>query len=193
MDVLMKKETGMRPSYVTGLAASALVLAMAVAVFDGPAPAQTGNKQPAATTDDADKILVRFNGRYENEATEPGLFRFVGDMLSPSGERLGTQIHQAKCSTTTPPPCGVFDVEETFQFPDGSITVKTPESAAIDPQYPDHLLVGVHTQQDNIAEATGIFAGRTGRGRASGWHDLSELQQGYATFNDFWLIELNPR
>lgn len=183
----------MRRWYVIPLAASALVVAMVVAVLDGLAPAEAGPTQAAATTGDGDKILVRFNGRYENVATEPGMFRFVGDMLSPSGARLGTQIHQAKCSTSTPPPCGVFDVEETFEFPDGTIKVKTPESAATDPQYPDHLLIGVHPQQDNIAEATGIFAGRSGRGRASGWHDLSELQEGYATFNDFWLIELNPR
>jgi hypothetical protein len=183
----------MRRSLLIGLAASALVLGVVAVVFDGPAPAVAGNPQSAAMTKDSDKILVRFNGRYENEATEPGLFRFVGDMLSANGEKLGTQIHQAKCSMTTPPPCGVFDVVETFEFPDGTLTVKTPESAATDPQFPDHLLIGVHTQQDNVAEATGTFAGRTGRARASGWHDLSELQDGYATFNDFWLIELDPR
>jgi hypothetical protein len=142
-------------------------------------------------TGSGEPIAVRFNGRYKNEATEPGLFRFTGDMLSATGEKMGTEIHQAKCSTTTPPPCGVFDVDETFQFPDGTITVKAPASAPSDPQYPDDLVLGVHTKQDNVVEGTGVFAGRSGRARMSGWHDVSEIQNGYAAFNDFWLIELN--
>jgi hypothetical protein len=183
----------MQRSHLTAVVASALLFATVIAVSDGSAPVEIRKTRLVAMTDPGDKIVVRFNGRYKDEATEPGLFRFTGDMLSPTGEKVGTEIHQAKCSTTTPPPCGVFDVEETFQFPEGTIKVKTPSSAPSDPQYPDHLVIGIHTEQDNVAEGTGVFAGRTGRARSSGWHDISEIQNGYATFNDFWLIELNPR
>ncbi|MGH9039095.1 MAG: hypothetical protein ACRDZ3_02575 [Acidimicrobiia bacterium] len=122
-----------------------------------------------------------------------GLVRATADMLSATGEKIGTFLHQAKCSTTTPPPCAVFDLEETVQLPGGSIKVKTTASAPVDPEYPDHLVVGVHSRQDNLVEGTGVFAGRTGRARMSGWHGLGEFQAGYLTFNDFWLFELNLR
>jgi hypothetical protein len=183
----------MQRSHLTAMVASALLFTTVIAGSEGSAPAQIRRTQLVAMSDRGDTIAVRFNGRYKNEATEPGLFRFTGDMLSATGEKLGTQIHQAKCSTTAPPPCEVFDVEATFQFPDGSIKVKSLESAPSDPQYPDHLIMGIHPEEDNVVEVTGAFAGRTGKARMSGWHGISEIQSGYVSFDDFWLIEFNPR
>jgi hypothetical protein len=182
----------MRRSHLTAMAAG-LLFATVIAASEGSAPAEIRKTRLAAMTDSSDKIVVRFNGRYKNEATEPGLFRFTGDMLSATGEKLGRLIHQVKCSTTTPPPCAVFDVEATFEFPEGAIRVKTPESGPSDPQFPGHLVIGIHTKEDNVAGGTGVFAGRTGRARMAGWHGIREIQNGYVSFDDFWLIELKPR
>jgi hypothetical protein len=139
-----------------------------------------------------DVMAVRFFGRFANESTQPGLVVFTGDLLSPTGERVGTLTHQARCSTTAPPPCVVFDVVDTFQFPEGTIVNEAHASGPADPQHPDRLLIGVHQPESRIVETTGIFAGRTGKAHMSGWHHIGELP-GYASFDDFWLIEFDPR
>lgn len=44
---------------------------------------------------------------------------------------------------------------------------------------------------NSIIKATGAFAGRTGKAHMSGRHGGQDLP-GFVSFDDFWLIELDP-
>lgn len=142
-----------------------------------------------------ERIAVRFAGRLQNESTDPGRLVFTGDMLSlGTGDKLGTMTHDVAvpCSLRDPSSGCAGDVVNTFRFTDGSTIVnRAQESFAPDPRAPGFFLVGIHPTADSI-EGTGRFTGRTGRAHMSARHDGSALP-GFATFDDFWLIELGGR
>ncbi len=160
--------------------------------------ASTGrDAEPASTASDV--IAVRFAGELPNQKaySSPGFLLFSGNMTSAEGQLLGTLTHEARCAVTTPPPCLVFDVTTTFDFtegqhPGGRIVNQAKLSAAPDPQHPGQLLVGIHQPESEIVATRGAFAGRRGRAHMSGRHDCRHCPD-FMTFDDFWLIELDPR
>jgi len=140
-----------------------------------------------------DIFALRFVGRVANVSTDPSHWRFNGEVQSlATGEVVGTLTHQLTCLGTVSLPCPVVDVVDTFQFADGALVSRAKETIAADPGHPGFALIGIHPDGKSIVEATGTMAGRTGRAQMSGHHDGRELP-GYATFDDFWLIELNPK
>ena len=137
-------------------------------------------------------MIVRYDSRLETHSSAPGHLTWTVDLLSPQGDVVGSLTHDIVCSTRTPPPCAVFDSTDTFSFPEGQIVNRSPESVAPSPADPGHFLVGIHPPGKSIVSGTGIFAGRTGRAQMAGLHDTREMP-GFATFDDVWLIELDPR
>jgi hypothetical protein len=135
-------------------------------------------------------IAVRFAGRFPNQPSVPGHLTFTGDLLSPTGEAVGTLTFDIVCLTTVPFPCPLVDNTTTLRFPEGQIVSHAVESGALDPDKPGFGLIGIHPAGDSIVSATGAFKGRMGRAHMSGHHDGRELPS-YVTFDDFWLIELH--
>jgi hypothetical protein len=177
----------------TLIAVSALVAAtLGTAVMRTPTPS-LGPTRLATETRPAlgsgNVIAVRFAGRFPNQPSAPEHLTFTGDLLSPTGDVVGTLTFDIVCLTTVPFPCPVVDNTTTFRFPEGQIVSRAPESSALDPATPGFGLIGIHPAGDSIISATGAFKGRMGRAHMSGHHDGRELP-GYATFDDFWLIEL---
>ncbi len=140
----------------------------------------------------AEVMIVRYEDRLETHSSAPGHLTWTVDLLSPQGDVVGSLTHDIVCSTSTPPPCAVFDSTDTFNFPQGQIVNRAPESVAPSPADPGQFLVGIHPPGKSIVSGTGIFAGRTGRAQMAGLHDTREMP-GFATFDDVWLIELDPK
>ncbi len=165
-----------------GLAGAALMLLSA-------APAWPQTKAPPTG---ADVMIVRYDSRVATRAGAPGHLTWTVELLAPGGEVVGSLTHDIVCSTTGPAPCPVFDSTDTFNFPQGQIVTRGPESVAPSPADPGQVLVGIHPPGKSIVSGTGIFAGRTGRAQMAGLHDTREMPA-FATFDDVWLIELDPR
>jgi hypothetical protein len=160
-------------------------------------PVDLGHARLAVETRSAfeqgDTIAVRFAGRFSNESTEPSHVAYSGELRSlATGEVVGTMTHDLTCAGAAGLPCPVVDVVNTFRFPEGTIVNRALESIAADPQHPGFALSGNHPDSRSITSGTGAFAGRTGRAHMSGHHDGREFPA-YVTFDDFWLIELDPR
>jgi hypothetical protein len=136
-----------------------------------------------------DMLWLNFRGTGQSEPTEPGRFQFTTDLYSMAiGKKVGTGTHNIS------PPSVMMDHVMTFHLPGGDLVAHSVESVAPDPQHPGVFLIGIHTTENNIVpqRGTGAYAGRTGKVTMSGWHDGNKLPE-QATFNDFYLIELDPR
>jgi hypothetical protein len=134
-----------------------------------------------------DTLALRFRGTGRSEPTEPGRFQWSTDLYSlVTGEKVGTGTNNADMRAP------IMDQVMTFHLPDGDLVAHSRESVILDPAHPGFAVVGVH-QDNNIApeRGTGAYAGRAGKVTMSGWHDGTRLPE-QATFNDFYLIELDP-
>jgi hypothetical protein len=139
-----------------------------------------------------DTIAVRFATRLANKSADPRHLAWTGELRSlASGAVVGTLTHDISCLGAVGLPCLVFESVDTFTFPNGTLVNRAPMSAVPDPAAPGFFLVGIHPDGKSIASATGAFAGRTGTAHMSGRHDGREVPTG--TFDDFWLIELDPK
>jgi len=146
-----------------------------------------------AAIDAGDTVALRFAGRLPNQSSDPTHLVFTGEVRSMStGEVVGTMTHDVTCLSSTPPPCAVLDAVNTFRLAEGALVNHALESVAPDPQHADFVLIGNHPPGESIVSGTGAYEGRTGRAHMSARHEISELP-GFATFDDFWLIELDPR
>jgi len=104
-----------------------------------------------------------------------------------TGEKIGTATHNIS------PPSAVMDHVMTFHLPDGDLVAHSTESVAPDPQHSGLFLIGIHEENNIVPEKSpGAYAGRTGKVTMSGWHDGNKLPE-QTTFNDFYLIELDPK
>ncbi|MGH8974011.1 MAG: hypothetical protein ACRD0C_12515 [Acidimicrobiia bacterium] len=104
-----------------------------------------------------------------------------------TGEKVGTGTNNADLRAP------IMDQVFTFHLPDGDLVAHSTESVVPDPQHPGFHLIGIHQDNNIVAEkSTGAYAGRTGKVTMSGWHDGNKLPE-QATFNDFYLIELDPK
>jgi len=86
---------------------------------------------------------------------------------------------------------GTVDSITTYQFADGKLVSHVQVSVAPDPAKPGWILVGARPDGDSIVEATGVFAGRTGRVDLSGTNDLTKFGGGELYQDAFWVIKLN--
>ena len=135
-----------------------------------------------------DTLAFNFRGTGRGEPAEPGRFQFTTDVFSMvTGENVGTATHNIS------PPGPVMDHVMTFHLPDGDLVVHSTESVAPDPQHAGIFLIGIHQARNVVPEkGTGAYAGRTGKATMSGWHDGNRFPE-ETTFNDFYLIQLDPR
>jgi hypothetical protein len=70
-----------------------------------------------------------------------------------------------------------------------------PVAAIAEPSGGHHgQWTGAPPRCNNIVpeKGTGAYAGRTGKATMSGWHDANKFPE-QATFNDFYLIEFDPK
>ena len=179
------------------LASALLIVAGALSFFASPPATDLGRVDLAAESVSAwaagDTMAVRFAGRLKDETPDDNsVFRFTTNMTSlGDGSVLGTMTHEVTCAMG-PPPCAMLAATHTFRFKDGEIVNKANEAwLAPDPEDPTWVLIGIHPKGKSVVSGTGAYAGRTGRAHMSGRHDLATLHEGYATFDDFWLIELD--
>jgi hypothetical protein len=109
-----------------------------------------------------------------------------------TGERVGTALHEFALAASAE--TGVVEHLVTFRRPEGEIASHALESLVPDPLHPGHALVGVHPERGTILpeHGTGIYAGRTGNLRMSGWHD-GRAAPASLGLDDFYVIELDPR
>ena len=114
------------------------VLVMAAALTGGALllePAGSAAGTPPFRTDTFMSLNTR--GMRENTSTDPMRTVYEFDVHSNlTGEKIGTATDSVFCSTTTPPPCQVFDAVTTFHLPDGEITDHAQVSVVPDPNGP---------------------------------------------------------
>ena len=153
-----------------------------------PASAQT----PGAAAQ-GDVIGFYLSGRVATEHVDQATDAWTGDLVSlATGEAVGTLRHEITCHDVTSLPCIVFKSKDTFNLPGGTIVSEGTESVApYAGAEPGIFHVGIHPQGNSITSATGVFAGRTGRAQLLARHDGREYP-GHITFDDFWLIRLDP-
>ncbi|MGH9035431.1 MAG: hypothetical protein ACRD0O_06675, partial [Acidimicrobiia bacterium] len=90
-----------------------------------------------------------------------------------TGERVGTATDDIFCSTTTPPPCQVFDARTTFRLPDGEFTNHAQVTVVPDPQRPGWFLVASLPASKGVIGGTGAYEGRTGTVKLTGVNEGS--------------------
>jgi hypothetical protein len=181
---------------ILGSAAAIPLAAVVLSVRAPGQPADLGRArlivEATSAFEQGDTIAVRFAGRLANKSTDPRHLSWVGEFRSlASGAALGTLTHDITCFGAVGLPCLVFEAVDIFNFPDGTIVNRALQSVAPDPAHPGFFLIGIHPDGKSIVSATGAFAGRTGTAHMSGRHDGREAPA--ATFDDFWLIELDPK
>jgi hypothetical protein len=183
----------------TRILGSAAAILLAATLVSGAAPGPPAHLGGARLVVEAtsaftqgDTMAVRFAGRLANQSTDPRHMTWIGELRSlASGEVVGTLAHDITCLGAVGLPCLVFEAVDTFSFPDGNIVNRDLESAPADPAHPGFFNIGIHPDGKSIVSATGVFAGRTGTAHMSGRHDAREAPA--ITFDDFWLIELDPK
>ncbi len=136
-------------------------------------------------------IALNVRGTSANESTNPTRLVWTVDVYSlTAGERIGTATHEVT-PTATP---GMLDRTITFRIPDGQIVDRALEAFASEPGRTGWVLTGSLPGGRILPErGTGIYAGRTGRIRQSGWHgDLTAGAPNPLT-DDLYVIELDAR
>ena len=143
---------------------------------------------PAAAGVPGDTLALHFRGTGHQQPAEQGRFQWTTDLYSlVTGEKVGTGTNNTDLRGP------IMDHVVTFHLPDGDLVVHSQESVIPDPGHPGFALAGIHQDNNVVPErGTGAYAGRTGKATMSGWHDGSKLPE-QATFNDFYLIELDPK
>jgi hypothetical protein len=169
----------------------ALGVALLTAVLVWPiVPRAAGSSAGAAEGTSADTIAVNFRGTGEREASPPNRFVWSTDLYSvPGQQKVGTATHDIEF-------IGPFMADHviTFHFPDGELVSHETGSFAPDSAHGGFVHVGIHPEGNTIVteRGTGAYAGRTGRLRMSGWHDVKAFPERVG-FDDFYLIQLDPK
>lgn len=149
--------------------------------------------QTASAFGSGDTLAIRFAGRVPGQSAAHDRIVFDGDMTSlATGEVVGGFTWDLTCNQVVAFPCGVYEVVNTFRFAQGTLVTRAVAAVAPDGSAPGFFHVGIHPEGDSIIEATGIFSGRTGKAHMSGRHGAQEFPA-HVTFDDFWLIQLDPK
>lgn len=159
--------------------------ALTVIVGVGAAPRHAVSAAPSQI------IAVNTRGTADNESTDPQRVRYTFPLYSlTTGERIGTGVDDATCVTTTPPPCAVVDDIATFHLAQGDIVSHALVAVSPDSLRPGFILVGSRPSSNTITQATGAFAGMSGKVRLSGGDDVRKFPATLVQ-DDFWVIELS--
>jgi hypothetical protein len=161
--------------------------------------AQVGDVGPArmvadtsSAFQDGNTLAFHVAGRVPIKTPAPNRLAADVDVTSlTSGEVVGKMTWDLTCYGVVGVPCGHYDVVATFRLPGGTLVNRAKASAVLDPGHPDSFLIGIHPEGKTI-EGTGVFEGRRGTVHQSGYHICKECPN-FATFDDFWLIELDPK
>lgn len=117
-----------------------------------------------------DTLAFRFVGRVPVQSPEPKRLVFQGDLTSlASGDKVGSFTWDLTCNQIIGAPCIRYEVTATFALPEGSLVSRGPAGAVPD-HHPGFFLIGIHPEGTSIVDATGAFAGRSGRAHMSGRH-----------------------
>ena len=144
----------------------------------------------AAAGSKSDRMALHFRGTGNQQPTELGRFQYTTDLYSlVTGDKVGTGTNNVKFITPF-----IGDHVMTFRLADGQLVAHSKESIATSVLHPGFAHAGIHSSEKNIVpeKGTGAYAGRTGKATMSGWHYFAKLPE-QATFNDFYLIELDPK
>ncbi len=167
-----------------------LVLVMSAALAGGALllePVGSAGGPPPFRTDTFMTLNTR--GMRENTSTDPMRTVYEFDVHSNlTGEKIGTATDSVFCSTSTPPPCQVFDAVTTFHLPDGEITNHAQVSVVPDPQRPGGFLVGARPEGNSVVSGTGAYEGKKAKVRLTGWNDGSGYP-GRLMADDWWIFE----
>jgi hypothetical protein len=167
-----------------------LVLVMSAALAGGALllePVGSAGNPPAFRTDTFMSLNTR--GMRENTSTDPMRTVFEFDVHSNlTGDKIGTATDSVFCSTSTPPPCQVFDAVTTFHLPDGEITNHAQVSVVPDPQRSGGFLVGARPEENSVVSGTGAYEGKKAKVRLTGWNDGSGYPNRLMA-DDWWIFE----
>lgn len=140
-----------------------------------------------------DLIALHALGPARNESSDPLRFVYTRPALSmATGQSMGNVTDSIACSTTSPPPCLVYDVVTTWRLTEGDIVTHSQISAVADPQRAGWVLFGTTPEESDIVSGTGAYVGRTGRFHTYGTADLSQFPA-ELPLDGHAVIELNPR
>lgn len=122
------------------------------------------------------------------QGSAPDHFVYLVDVYDMSNQKVGTMTHDIKFTTPT-----TLNLVNSFHLPNGELVSQWVEVVAPDSTHTGFVLVGVHSDNNDTIQAdkgTGDYAGRSGRIRMSGWHDVNRFPQTVA-FDDFYEIDLH--
>lgn len=169
-------------------------LALSVVVIALASPLSPDRFSPAGAGespfDPGGSLFLQVRGTADRQpGSAPERFVYEPDVYDMNNQKIGTVTHDVMFTSPT-----TLDLVSTFHLPDGDIVNHAVEAIAPDSSRQSFFLIGVHSDQDTVqaATSTGVYAGRTGRLRMSGWHDGSQFPE-TVTFNDFYEITLNPK
>lgn len=176
---------------IRGIRLGVLALAVLVAgVIVSPTLRPGVPAAEAATEAKGDTLALHFRGTGNQQPAELGRFQWTTDLYSlVTGEKVGTGTNNVEFITPF-----IGDHVMTFRLADGQFVAHSKESIAPSVLHPGFAHAGIHPGENNIVpeKGTGAYAGRTGKVTMSGWHDVNKAPE-QATFNDFYLIELDPK
>ncbi len=141
---------------------------------------------PVGAEDGSDVIALHVSGGAASEPTDAGKVAYTVDVFDiKTGARLGSLHDEITCSSTTPPPCAVFDVVTTLRVAGGEIVNHAQWSGVPDPQHHGFLLVGSRPGAKTAKGTGGGFAGRAVSWNGSGSVDMRNFpaQLGYDIFS----------
>ena len=135
-------------------------------------------------------IAVNVRGAGPREQSAPDRYVRTFDVYPiTGGERIGTVIQDFAFTSAT-----TGDHIMTFRLSDGQFVNHTVISFAPDTARSGFVFTGLHPKGDTIVpeRGTGRYAGRSGRLRMAGWHDVNKFPE-VAVLDDFYVIEFDPR
>ncbi len=135
-------------------------------------------------------LAFHVRGRGPQEASAPaGRFVRTFDVYPiTGGDRIGTVVQDFAFTGAT-----TGDHIMTFRLADGQFVNHTVLSFAPDSAHTGFVFTGLHPgTADTLVpgQGTGRYAGRPGRIRMAGWHDVNEFPA-VATLDDFYVIEFD--
>jgi hypothetical protein len=159
-----------------------LALVVTAGVFALPA-----TEAPAADGREVLAFNVRGRGPQEPSAP-PGRFVRTFEVYPiTGGTQIGTVVQDFAFTGAT-----TGDHIMTFRLADGEFVNHTVLSFAPDSAHSGFVFTGLHPKGDTIVpeRGTGRYAGRRGRVRMAGWHDVNHFPE-VAVLDDFYVIELD--
>ena len=173
----MRRSTVLVALILAALAAAPVAVAATFVAGDS-------DPHPSATTDGSKVIIVNGRGTGKVDgSSEPGRTKFEVPLYDvATGEEVGRSTHNFICNGP-----GYCEDIDTYYIGDSSLRTKALVSAQPDTQRgPGHFVVGTHPALAPL-DGTGIFAGKTGTVRVSGFADGSKMPQEF-TLDEIYVI-----